>query len=293
MQRVFRGMVDYAGLFPPASCTMARAVEQYAGYRDGPDQLLLGRFVVAASRLDELGLELAAWSLDHPLGSRWPLAVVFGNNLPIELSRIAQFNASVHGAVTTIEAVEFKVSSIGQIAYLAGLLPTGPARFMEVPSEGPYSELITAIAEAGAFAKVRTGGVTPEVFPSPEELTRFLMAVTRRRLPFKATAGLHHPFRGSYPLTYQPEAESHVMFGFVNLFLATASLMHGAEGETAQAILEEDDLTAFRGDDTGWSWRELRWSTEELDEVRQYGFTSFGSCSFEDPVRELALGPSA
>lgn len=293
MQRVFRGMVDYAGLFPPASCTMARAVEQYAGYRDGPDQLLLGRFVVAASRLEELGPELATQSLCHSLGAPWPIAVVLGSNLPLELSRVEQFAASVHASVTAIDALELKVTSIGQVAHLAAQLPTGPARFMEVPAEGDYPELIGAIAEAGAFAKVRTGGVTPDAFPSPEQLTRFLIAVTRRRLPFKATAGLHHPVRGSYPLSYEPDAACHQMFGFVNLFLATASLMHGADGETAQAILEEADPSAFRGDDTGWSWRELRWSTEDLDAVRHRGFTSFGSCSFEDPVRELSIGLSA
>ena len=290
MQRAFRGMVDYAGLFPPASCSMARAVEQYAGYRDGPDQLLLGRFVVAASRLDELGPELATISLNHPLGAPWPLAVVLGSNLPLELDRVAQFAASVHGSATRIESLELKVSSVGQVTHLGAQLPAGPARFMEVPSEGPYPDLIAAIAEVGAFAKVRTGGVTPDAFPTAEQLTRFLMAVTRQRLPFKATAGLHHPVCGNYPLTYEPDSAGHQMFGFINLFVATASLMHGADGETAQSILEEADPGAFRVNEKGWSWRELHWSMAELDEVRQRGFTSFGSCSFEDPVSELSAG---
>ena len=46
-------VVDYAGLFPPTSATMADAVAHYAGERAGADQWMLGRFVVPAARLAE------------------------------------------------------------------------------------------------------------------------------------------------------------------------------------------------------------------------------------------------
>ena len=55
MRAAFAGIVDYAGLFPPAGCTMAQAVSAYDSYRGSPDRWMLGRFIVAASRLDELG----------------------------------------------------------------------------------------------------------------------------------------------------------------------------------------------------------------------------------------------
>ena len=49
----------------------------------------------------------------------------------------------------------------------------------------------------GAFAKLRTGGLTPEAIPQPEVLADFLCAAAARRMAFKATAGLHHPIRAT------------------------------------------------------------------------------------------------
>ena len=43
MDQVFEQFIDYAGLFPPASCSMAEAVRNYAQYRSGPDRPMLGR----------------------------------------------------------------------------------------------------------------------------------------------------------------------------------------------------------------------------------------------------------
>ena len=48
------GAIDYAGLFPPAALDMAGAVSEYASYVRSGDRWALGRFVVAASRLEEL-----------------------------------------------------------------------------------------------------------------------------------------------------------------------------------------------------------------------------------------------
>src|SRR5579864_489573 len=42
---------------------------------------------------------------------------------------------------------------------------------------------------ADGFAKVRTGGLTPDAIPSPAGVADFLCEAASRRLPFKATAG--------------------------------------------------------------------------------------------------------
>ena len=51
LRTLLAGVVDYAGLFPPAGLDMADAVANYARYRTCPDRWALGRFVVNASRL--------------------------------------------------------------------------------------------------------------------------------------------------------------------------------------------------------------------------------------------------
>jgi len=287
MQSAYTAIVDYAGLFPPASCGMAEAVANYADYRHGPDRWMLGRFVVAASRLGGLIEAVRALPAPPSADDRWGLSVVLGAHLPHELERIHEFTTGLGDLGLAIEAVEARIGSPGEASVSgAALAPLGEA-FLEVPHQSNYADLAQAIQQAGAFAKIRTGGTTSDAFPTAIQLTRFLIAVTRIRLPFKATAGLHHPWRGTYPLSYAADAERHVMFGFVNLLMATAVLRAGGDGETAQAILEEEHPAAFEHGADEIRWRDQRVSLAELAATRLEGFRGFGSCSFREPVDEL------
>ncbi len=153
--------------------------------------------------------------------------------------------------------------------------------------EVPVGEL-DEVKRAGAFAKVRTGGVKPEAIPSVADVAVFVIACAERRLPFKATAGLHHPVRASHPLTYDADPPRAVMHGFVNVFLAAALAWHG--DRDLEPILAETDPAAFRFDDRA-HWRDRSLSAEQVREAREQFAHSFGSCSFEEPVRDLeALG---
>lgn len=293
MRAAFAGMVDYAGLFPPAALSMAAAVAEYDRERRGPDRWMLGRFVVAASRLEEMGTALEAEGVAVEVHDPWRISAVMGVHVPDELSRINAFRARWESRGVMVDAVEFRVSSVGQILTVAEQIPAAYQRFFEVPSEGPYGQLVAAIGRVGAFAKIRTGGTTPELFPSAEALTAFLISATGHHVPFKATAGLHHPFRGPYRLTYEADAAVFVMYGFVNVLLATALLLRDGDGELAQALLEEDDSTAFERDDDALMWRGHRFAWDELASARARAFTSFGSCSFREPVDELAVRETA
>ena len=290
MRAAFTEIVDYAGLFPPASCAMADAARQYDVYRRSADRWLLGRFVVAATRLQELGLAIETGGISIDAGDPWRLSVVMGAHVPAELARIAAFQAAWEPRGVLADSIEYKVSSVGQVRTLGEQIPHGFRRYFEVPLTGPYRELVGAIGQVGALAKVRTGGTTADLFPAAVDLTTFLLAVVKHGVPFKATAGLHHPFRGNYPLTYAPDAERQLMYGFVNLLVATTELLRGGEGETAQAILEEDDRTAFVRDDDGYTWRGVRYGTVDLAAAHRRFFLGFGSCSFREPIDELGLG---
>ena len=48
------GMVDYAGLFPPAQLPLEKAVREYAVHLGGAEAWMLGRFIIPAQRLEEL-----------------------------------------------------------------------------------------------------------------------------------------------------------------------------------------------------------------------------------------------
>jgi hypothetical protein len=65
-------------------------------------------------------------------------------------------------------------------------------------------QIIPALKEGNARAKIRTGGVTADVIPSVEQIAEFLAACAEANVPFKATAGLHHPLRSVQQLRYEP-----------------------------------------------------------------------------------------
>jgi hypothetical protein len=144
------------------------------------------------------------------------------------------------------------------------------------------------VRRAGCFAKYRTGGVDPEAIPSISDLAAFIVACAERQLPFKVTAGLHHPVRAAHPLTYEPDAPHAVMHGFLNVFLAAAFARQGKC--EIEPILAETDPAAFCLKEHA-HWRDWSLGTEQIREGRQRFVHSVGSCSFDEPVQELkALG---
>ncbi|MBA2292926.1 MAG: hypothetical protein H0W15_10790 [Gemmatimonadales bacterium] len=288
MRTALAGIIDYAGLFPPASCTMTRATSSYDSYRGSPDRWMLGRFIVAASRLDELGQAVDQAGFGTPVDP-WPLSVVMGVNMPAELALITAFEEAWGAQGFVVDALEYKVGSAGHALATEAELPPHLTRFLEVPLHGPYEPVVKAIQRVGAYAKIRTGGTTPDLIPSSTDLLAFLQATIEHEVPFKATAGLHHPFRGQYPLTYDDDAEQATMFGFVNLLVAAAELMATGDADKALQILEEEDAGAFvRSGDT-LAWRGNAYDAATLATTRDRSFLSFGSCSFREPVDELQL----
>jgi hypothetical protein len=276
------GLVDYAGLFPPAALPMDVAVRNYAAYRASERRGMLARFVLPAKRLDEFLREvstLGAATDDAP----WALSVLAA---PADATAIAAFNAA-HGARWRIDTIEAKATTPGEVAALA-LAFAGYTVYVEIPVEEDPTELVQAIARQHLRAKIRTGGLTPEAFPAPGQVLRFLAECVQRQVPFKATAGLHHPLRGEYPLTYEPGAPRGTMYGFLNVFLAATLLHAGHEPSALGALLEERDPSAIASDASGISWRGRHASAAQVAQARARFAESFGSCSFEEPVQDLA-----
>lgn len=185
------------------------------------------------------------------------------------------------------DTIEIKASSVGAIEDIMHRVQRGLQVYVEIPIHRDPADLLAALRRLGGRAKIRTGGVTPDTFPSSANLVRFLHASVEAGVAFKATAGLHHPLRAEYRLTYAPDSPSGAMFGFLNLFLTVAFLRGGMDESQAAAVLEEDSPAAFQAGDSGISWRDRRLDLRALREVREDGIISFGSCSFTEPIADL------
>jgi hypothetical protein len=148
--------------------------------------------------------------------------------------------------------------------------------------------LVAAVKREGARAKIRTGGVHPGDIPDPHAVLAFLERAAATRIPFKATAGLHHPVRGSVPLTYAPGSATATMFGYLNLVLAASALWQGLGGQTAFTLLTSEDPKTLRLGEDEVTWAAIRLSREAIVEARREFVLAIGSCSFTEPLEELA-----
>ena len=283
--------MDYAGLFPPSSLTMAEAVGNFAEYLGSADSWALGRFVVPVSRLDEFEQHASPLLPREPGANPWRLSALAGSDLEADLDRIRQFD-EMHGdpaaaGAAIVDAIELKAATAADVERALGIVPRSIEAFVEIPLTGDVAALLAAIGKGGGRAKARTGGTTPDAFPATRDVARFLEACVREGVPFKATAGLHHPLRAEYRLTYEPDAPAGVMFGFLNVFLGAALLATGMPAAELPALLEEGSADALRVDDAGISWRRYCLTTEQAAAARASLALSFGSCSFREPIDDL------
>jgi hypothetical protein len=290
LHALLEGAVDYAGLFPPASLEMRAAVANYSEYLDGVDAWMLGRFVLPIARLEEFEVErLAVGGAEAT--RRWRLSGLTGADAIADVARAIEFNRR-GGTGAIVDSLEAKLSDVDDMRRVAARLPGDMELYVEVPVADDPQALVRAIADVGAKAKIRTGGVSPSAFPSSGEVARFMHRCIEAGTPFKATAGLHHPLRAEYRLTYDPDAPMGTMFGFLNVLLAAALLCAGASEEEARAALETTSPGDFAFDDSGARWRGHRLTIDQLRAARRAAARSFGSCSFHEPVDDLpALSP--
>lgn len=304
IRTLLAGLVDYAGLFPPAKLGMQPCVENYARALAGDHAWMLGRFICPASRLAEFsgcaamlmpGTAGTSGYRERAAGDPWRVSVLIDGPLDADLPRIARFNehhAEADHGQAIADAVELRPMDAPAVERALDQIPDEYFPFFEVPSQGDFRGIIAALAGSMAAAKIRTGGTTPESFPEVERVAQFLVACAASDVPLKATAGLHHPVRGPFRLTYEADSPRTVMHGFLNVFLAGAFVRQRRLGEAqAAAILGETDGRAFRFTEEGVRWREHILDTIAIAQAREHFAMSFGSCSFDEPVEDLrAMG---
>jgi hypothetical protein len=289
---LLRDLIDYAGLFPPASVAMAQSVANYAAYFQSEWSWILGRFIVPVGRLGEFEDAFTILPNQAPETSfaRWRLSALLGTDVIADVARIHDFNArmakGVSGKSAVVQSVELKVANVEEIKRLSEIIPPELDTYFELPWSS-NSACITAIADCGRRAKMRTGGETADKIPAAESVIEFIRQCAAANVPFKATAGLHHPLRAVHRLTYQPESPSAMMHGFVNVFLAAAFLRTGMSANLAMQLLEEQSPKAFQFHSEAIEWRQHKLTRDEITATRREFAVSFGSCSFTEPVDDL------
>jgi hypothetical protein len=285
---------------------MGAAAEAYNRARMGEQEPILGRFILPVSRLAEF--ENAASALLPGTHARsgyrtpvdglgpWRLSVLVEGDLEKNLQAIEAFNGRHENpdrGLAVIDMIETKVSDVGQIDQILDELPEDIFPFFEFPVSLAAGDcdcrgFIAALSGSRAGAKIRTGGIVGNAFPTIAEIAAFLHACSAAEVPFKATAGLHHPVRSVHRLTYEPNSPTCKMHGFLNLFLAAAvAKTSHPDMAVTTAILAGEDPEEFRFGEDVLGWKEHLITTADAAVVREGFALSFGSCSFDEPVSDL------
>lgn len=319
-----RGLIDYAGLFPPAALALEPAIRNHARYRTGSDAWMLGRFIVPTGKLKEL----AAYRNELFIAGGKPLAlsVLVGGGgtesgvlakLGEDAGEISAFvagnrqSAAVEAletrlpeetlAATSKERTAEFVDAAARALGAAGI--GGGELFVEIGGPGSGDEeMLAAIGGVAEFTrggaslvgrigiKLRCGGTEARAVPSVERVAGVIAACRSHALPLKLTAGLHHPLRHR---SSEIGAMSH---GFLNVFGA-GILAHARNLTDAriEACVSDETDSSFVFDGECFSWRDERVTAGEIAAARERFMNSFGSCSFDEPrddLRRLGLLPS-
>jgi hypothetical protein len=207
MRMFFAELIDDAGLFPPARLPVAEALASHERAAASNEFWISGRFVMPASRTGEV-----AAARD---GAPGPLAVSVVLDGADPLATLAEL-AALPPERIDVWALEVPLARLpgetddDRLAALASAVrdarfPDPLSVYVEVGTTPEHAErALTALARArpdtwfvdlSIYAKVRCGGLVPAAVPAPLDLARFVWTANRLGVPFKATAGLHHPNR--------------------------------------------------------------------------------------------------
>ena len=250
MQPLYDRLFDYAGVFPPAGHTVEEATRRYRAAVAGPDGWIMGPMLLRASQLTDYdGEDVIGVVADIPISGRF--------------AQVEKRTEPGHTARTIAELVD-----LAPVVYLE----------CSDPTDGVFLRSVADARTKGqdVRAKIRTGGATAEAFPTPGAVADFIRSCLGLEIPFKATAGLHHPIRTSSGV------EGAIEHGFINMLAAVRCALGGHDDRVEMCLSETDPAMFDAGTAT---WRGVGGEVAE-PHIRS-AFTSIGSCSFDEPAGYL------
>lgn len=256
----FRCFFDDAAVFPPGKAPLARAVADHLARRGTPLGEYVGPLVLPTDQL--AGAAEFADGRDLAVS-----AVVPAGGLDACLAV-----ASALPAGTRVTALELKTAAEVADDLNDDLAAAREARsdqtvWIELPANLIDEQALGLLGRHGVGLKFRTGGLTADLFPSPDTLARVIELTTAAGIPFKLTAGLHRAMR------YHDDSTGFDHFGFANVAAATAVARAGGSRRSILEQLQSDDAAAIAALLADDSWRR--------------GFVSFGTCSITEPLATL------
>ncbi|HLE57529.1 MAG TPA: hypothetical protein VJB15_10635 [Rhodothermia bacterium] len=296
------GLIDYAGLFPPANLGMPEAVKTYARHLASDHAWMVGRFVCPVGRLDAFeskgGKALRKLAPVKLAGLASPMnhAGTMMGVAAIDAVAVRKFEQEGWGVVDVLEVrlpddlvggdpseiplaldryeSELRVGGmhLKRVFYEVGRTPTWNDRVERVAA--------ACSREKHRGIKIRCGGATADAYPSVDEVARAVAICARLRVPYKATAGLHHPVR------HEVRGSRITQHGFVNVF-AAGLLASKLDADSLRSLVDDRDLAHFDFADEHLAWDGHKVPLDAVKKARRSFAISYGSCDIDEPVEDL------
>ncbi len=310
VQGFFHNILDYAGLFPPASLQLQESFENYLEYMQSQESWMLSKFICPIRRVRELQSILPA--INHPEKVRLSLlaspAVSTHEFLKIFENDISEFAALSEGFHNKclFETVELKIpetllmkDSKKEITEFVDAVSSivktdfdhSVFIFCEIPAstdmEKSMKQVIPAInIHNGSFSdagfKLRTGGTVAVEIPPSRTVVAAIRECLDHKVTLKFTAGMHHPFR------HYDDSVNAKMHGFINVFGAgILAFRHAITDHELREMIDDENIENFVFSDDSFEWKGWKSDTKEIHGARNGLVISFGSCSFTEPVDDL------
>ena len=269
LRSLLAGSIDYAGLFPPAGLDMATPSASTPSTGRGPTPGRSAgswcpwrRLARARGRGGRRGADRAGRAVARERARSAP-------SVARELDALGEFNCrhAADGAVAlAADVVEARADSVEAVDRLLDAMPRWAQAYVEIPLDArPRAAGRRDRPSRRHGPRCAPAGSRRRRSPPRRRCSGSSARAPRRGVPFKATAGLHHPLRAEYRLTYAPDSPRGTMFGFLNVFLAARPAATRAVGHGRLALLQERSprRSAFRPDAVEWQGHRVDRSTIE------------------------------
>lgn len=320
VRALLEGIVDYAGLFPPAKLDMEPAVQNYMEYLASDYAWMLGKFVCSRVRIEEALTAFKAKSNSNIVEfsmigvyreertdflEQLKADAIFAQSIEDRtdgMYRIPSYEIKLPDSVTKklpSWAIYELISEASQT--ILEKAPNLTSIYFETDLKSDWKNAIANVLD-GIFRyrqvnsvadnelqcgfKLRCGGARPEDHPAIDLVETAVRYTKNASIPMKFTAGLHHPIR------HYDETMKVKKHGFLNVFLA--SILHNIYNlneENLKNLIAEEVSDNFHFSDHGLRWMSYQALTHQVQNARKDVVISFGSCSFLEPTEDLvALG---
>lgn len=307
------GIIDYAGMFPPANLALTPAFRNYLEYIASDDEWMMDKFVCTMKSFklfQDNASDVYKLLKDYDSERRVSFSLLltggasakeFMKSLEEDLKLVKEFT----GNNNNVQANSFEVRLPNELFdkfnthglktflnecndMLNGFDMQESMIFFEPLVNANYEFVFEKLAHTSADFKskagfkLRTGGITPELFPSTWQVSYALKTCRDNNVRFKATAGLHHPVR------HYNDSVSTKMHGFLNIFGAgILAFSNQLSLKEINDVVKDERAESFIFTEEEFIWNDIPANADIVSKARKEFVNSFGSCSFDEPKDDL------